>query len=132
MLKITNFKFKIKKIYFLKTCDTCKRILKSIPLDGFTLQEIKTEAITVSHLEEMKELSGSYECLFSKRAKMYKAMDLKNETLSEKDYKQLILEEYTFLKRPVIIVANQIFIGNSKKNLEQIADFLRDIMRSNS
>ena len=132
MLKITNFKFIMKKIYFLKTCDTCKRILKSIPLDGFTLQEIKTEAITVSHLEEMKELSGSYECLFSKRAKMYKAMDLKNETLSEKDYKQLILEEYTFLKRPVIIVANQIFIGNSKKNLEQIADFLRDIMRSNS
>jgi len=122
----------MKKIYFLKTCDTCKRILKSIPLDGFTLQEIKTESISVSQLEEMKELSGSYESLFSKRAKKYKAMDLKNETLSEKDYKQLILEEYTFLKRPVIIVANQIFIGNSKKNLEQIADFLRDIMRSNS
>lgn len=115
----------MKKIYFLKTCDTCKRILKSIPLDGFILQEIKTEAITVSQLEEMKELSGSYECLFSKRAKMYKAMDLKNKILSEKDYKKLILEEYTFLKRPVIIVNNQIFIGNSKKNLEQIADFFK-------
>lgn len=116
----------MKKIYFLKTCDTCKRILKSIPLDGFILQEIKTEAITVSQLEEMKERSGSYECLFSKRAKMYKAMDLKNEILSEKDYKQLILEEYTFLKRPVIIVNNQIFIGNSKKNLGQIADFFKE------
>ncbi len=111
----------MKKIYFLKTCDTCKRILKSIPLDGFTLQEIKTEAITVSQLEEMKELSGSYESLFSKRAKKYKAMDLKNETLSEKDYKHLILDEYTFLKRPVVIVDNQIFIGNGKKNLEQLS-----------
>lgn len=113
----------MKKIYFLKTCDTCKRILKSIPLDGFTLQEIKTEAITVSQLEEMKELSGSYESLFSRRAKKYKSMDLKNEILSEKDYKQLILEEYTFLKRPVIIVDNQIFIGNSKKNLEHLSEY---------
>ena len=71
----------MKKIYFLKTCDTCKRILKSIPIDGFTLQEIKTEAITVGHLEEMKKLSGSYESLFSRRAKKYKVMDLKNKIL---------------------------------------------------
>ena len=121
----------MKKIYFLKTCDTCKRILKSIPLDGFTLQDIKSEPISPKQLEEMRTLSGSYESLFSRRAKKYKAMDLKNETLSEKDYKQLILEEYTFLKRPVIIVDNQIFIGNSKKNLEQLSNFFEGHLRSN-
>jgi len=115
----------MKKIYFLKTCTTCKKILKSIPLDGYTLQEIKTEPITVEQLKEMKELSGSYESLFSKRAKKYKAMDLKNETLSEIDYKQLILSEYTFLKRPVIIIDNLIFIGNSKNNLESLAKFFK-------
>ena len=115
----------MKKIYYLKTCDTCKRILESIPLDGFTLQEIKTEAITVSQLEEMKNLSDSYESLFSKRAKKYKEMDLKNESLTEKDYKQLILDTYTFLKRPVIIIDDQIFIGNSKKNLDALARFFK-------
>ena len=110
----------MKKIYFLKTCDTSMRILKSINIDGFELQEIKTNPITVSQLEEMEKLSGSYEALFSKRAKKYKQMDLKNQELTEKDYRQLILDEYTFLKRPVIIINDSIFIGNSKKNIESL------------
>ena len=114
----------MKKIYFLKTCDTCTRILKSINLHGFTLQEIKTEPITVEQIEEMKSLSGSYESLFSRRAKKYKQMDLKNQELAESDYRQLILDEYTFLKRPVAIVDQEIFIGNSKKVLASLIERL--------
>lgn len=108
----------MKKIYHLKTCNTCQRIIKEIqPTSDFVLQGIKEEGITVKQLEEMHALSGSYEALFSKRAQLYKKMDLKNQELSEKDYKQYILEHYTFLKRPVIIVEDQIFIGNSAKTV---------------
>ena len=81
----------MKKIYHLKTCNTCQRIIKEIqPTPDFVLQGIKESAITVKQLEEMHALAGSYEALFSKRAKLYKEMDLKNQTLSEKDYKQYI------------------------------------------
>jgi len=45
-------------------------------------------------------------------------MGLKEKTLSEQDYRQLILDEYTFLKRPVIIIDDQIFVGNAKKEVE--------------
>lgn len=114
----------MKKIYYLKTCDTCRRILKQISLDGFELQEIKTEPISVKQLEEMHTFTNSYEALFSKRSKKYVAMDLKNQDLSETDYKQLILEEYTFLKRPVIIVNQRIFIGNAKKKIDALLSFL--------
>ncbi len=114
----------MKKIYYLKTCDTCKRILKQIHLEGFILQEIKSEPVRVEQLEEMKRLSGSYESLFSRRAKKYKAMGLKDQVLTEMDYKQLILDEYTFLKRPVIILNDQIFIGSSKKTVD---DLIRNI-----
>jgi arsenate reductase len=108
----------VKKIYHLKTCNTCQRIIKDIqPTSDFVLQGIKEEEITVKQLEEMHALSGSYEALFSKRAKLYKEMDLKNQELKEEDYKQYILEHYTFLKRPVIIVEDQIFIGNSAKTV---------------
>lgn len=110
----------MKKIYHLKTCDTSRRILKSINLDGFDLQEIKSNPITVAQLEEMAKLSGTYESLFSRRAKKYKQMDLKNQELTEKDYRQLILDEYTFLKRPVIILDSEIFIGNSKKEMSAL------------
>ena len=108
----------MKKVYFLQTCDTCRRILKEVKLDGFERQEIKTNAITVAQLEEMHKLSKSYEALFNKRAKLYTEMNLKNQQLTEQDYRQYILDEYTFLKRPVFIVDNEIFIGNSKKVVE--------------
>lgn len=114
----------MKKVYFLQTCDTCKRILKEVNTDGFERQEIKANNVTVAQLEEMYALSGSYEALFNKRAKLYKAKDLKNQTLSEADYRQFILDEYTFLKRPVFIVENEIFIGNSKKVVESLKEIL--------
>lgn len=106
----------MKKIYHLGSCSTCQRILKELePLDGVSLQEIKTEPMTAEQLEEMKNMSGSYESLFSKRAMLYRQKGLHEKQLIEDDYKSLILEYYTFLKRPVVIVDGQIFIGNSKK-----------------
>ncbi|CAM1356707.1 arsenate reductase family protein [Tenacibaculum halocynthiae] len=110
----------MKKVYFLQTCDTCRRILKEVNLDGFEKQEIKSTPITIKQLEEMYSLSGSFGALFNKRAKLYREMDLKNQTLTETDYKQYILDEYTFLKRPVFIVNNEIYIGNSKKVIESL------------
>ena len=110
----------MKKVYFLKTCDTCRRILKDVNTDGFERQEIKGNPVNVSQLEEMFSLSNSYEALFNKRAKLYKSMDLKNQILIESDYKQFILDEYTYLKRPVFIIDDEIFIGNSQKVIEKL------------
>jgi arsenate reductase len=109
----------MKKIYHLANCSTCQRIINELqPDNDFEMQDIKTEKITSSQLEEMKELSGSYESLFSRRAMKYKELGLKEKVLSEEDYKNFILEEYTFLKRPVMIVNDKIFVGNSKKVVE--------------
>ncbi|MGB2760716.1 MAG: ArsC/Spx/MgsR family protein [Maribacter stanieri] len=109
----------MKKIYHLSTCSTCQRIIKELqPLTDFELQDIKTEPITATQLEQMHSLSNSYESLFSKRAVLYRERNLKEQNLTEANFKDLILEQYTFLKRPVIIVENQIFIGNSKKVVE--------------
>ncbi|MBW8242366.1 hypothetical protein K1F50_06100 [Muricauda oceani] len=115
----------MKKIYHLGSCSTCKRILKELePLDGVELQEIKSESITPEQLEQMEALSGSYESLFSRRAMLFRQRGLHEKELSEKDYKDLILEHYTFLKRPVIIVDDQIFVGNSKKTVEAAKEAL--------
>jgi arsenate reductase len=108
----------VKKIYHLSTCNTCQRILKELQLsDDVVLQDIKEEAITAQQLEAMKILSGSYEALFSKRARLYREKDLKNQNLTEDDFKNYILEHYTFLKRPVMLVDDQIFIGNAAKTV---------------
>ena len=114
----------MKKVFFLKTCDTCKRILKENDFTGFDLHEIKSTAITEDELQEMKDLAGSYEALFSRRAQNYKKLGLKDVNLTEEVIKNYILNDYTFLKRPVVVDNETIFIGNEKKNLELLAAHL--------
>jgi len=95
------------------------RIIKELNIpSNFIFQDIKEQNITVLELEEMHKLAGTYEALFSKRAKLYKEMGLKNQYLKEADFKHYILDHYTFLKRPVFLIENQIFIGNSQKKIK--------------
>ena len=109
----------MKIIYYLKTCSTCQRILKELVaaganMDSIKLVNIKTDPLTEKQVDELKALSGSYEAIFSKKAMKYKALGLASKNLSEADYKNYLLEDYTFLKRPVAIIDQEIFIGNSK------------------
>ncbi len=116
----------MKKIYYLSTCSTCSRIIKDLDLHNknFVFQDIKSEKITSAQIDQMKALTGSYEALFSRVALKYKALNLKEKNLSESDYKNYILEEYTFLKRPVILVGDKIFVGNSKSTIEAVKKVL--------
>lgn len=110
-------------IYHLGNCGTCQRILKEVPhLKKFTLREIKSEPITAKELDAMQQLAGSYEALFSKIAMKYRSMGLNTMKLTEKDYRKYILEEYTFLKRPTVIIGKQIFIGSAPKVVKAMVE----------
>jgi arsenate reductase (glutaredoxin) len=117
----------MKKIYHLSTCTTSQAIIKETQIDKkeFVLQDIKFEKITPAQLDEMKKMAGSYESLFSRRALKYKALGLKDKKLEEKDYRNYILEEYTFLKRPVVIINDKIFAGSEKKTVEALKKAVR-------
>lgn len=113
----------MKKIYYLGTCTTCAAIMKDAGISteaGFELQDIRTQKITAPQLEALRERAGSYEALFSRRALKYKELGLKDKALTEKDYKKYILEHDTFLKRPVVVLGDRIFIGSDKKNVEAL------------
>lgn len=107
----------MKKIYHLSTCSTSQRIIREIGPQGFVLQDIKTDKITPEQLDAMAKKVGSYEALFSRKALKYRAMGLHEKQLSEQDYRQLILDEYTFLKRPVIEIDGKLFVGNAKSTV---------------
>lgn len=120
----------MKKIYHLGNCTTCQAIIKNCKIEesGFIMQDIKLEKITPDQLDEMKKMSGSYESLFSRRAMKYKELGLKDKKLEEKDYRKLILEEYTFLKRPVTIINDKLFTGSEKKTVEALKLAVQKIM----
>lgn len=117
-------------MYHLGTCTTCQAIIRETGIAKLAeagkieMQDIKTEKITPAQLDEMKEMAGSYEALFSRRAMKYKELGLKDKPLTEKDYRKYILEEYTFLKRPVTILGKQIFIGSEKKTVAGLVEIV--------
>ena len=109
----------MKKIFHLSSCSTNARILKEInPGADVVLQDIKQEGIDAATLDWLKEKVGSYEALFSKKAMKYRSMGLHEMKLTEADYRKYMLEEYTFLKRPFMINGEEVFIGNTKKVVE--------------
>lgn len=114
----------MKTVYYLKTCGTNRKIMAPLDLSGWNLREIKTEPVTEGELDEMYKIAGSYEALFSRKSSQIKARGIDLKSLKEEDYKKLLLEHYTFLKRPVFLTDDKIFIGNDKSNLEKLNAFL--------
>lgn len=112
----------MKKVYFLKTCGTCKRIMSELNLEGWEKREIKSKNVSEKELQEMYDLAGSYEALFSKKSTQIKARNLDVSTLGEEDFKNLILDHYSFLKRPVFIDKDKIFVGNDKKTVSLLKE----------
>ncbi len=114
----------MKKAFILASCSTCQRILKEVSWKG-DIQNIKEENIDEATLEKLAEEYGSFEALFSRRAMKFRSMGLNEKKLTEKDYKKLILNEYTFLKRPVFIVGEKSFVGNTKAVVEALKGYLK-------
>jgi arsenate reductase len=114
-------KIAVNKVYYLSSCDTCRKILKSLPENDLELHDIKANPLTEKEVDKLAKMAGSYEALFSKRAERYKSYGLKDQGLQEADYKKYLLDHYTFLSRPVFVIKNKIYVGNGKKNVENVA-----------
>jgi len=116
----------MKKVFYLKTCGTCKKIMAEFDLSDWELREIKSKPVSEEELAEMYQLTQSYEALFSKKSTQIKARAIDVKSLIEEDFKDLILDHYSFLKRPVFISDQNIFSGSDKKNLEELRQFFED------
>ena len=109
----------MRKAFILNSCSTCTRIMKELNWQD-DVQNIKEKNIDAKTLDWAATQLGGYEALFSRRAMKYRSLGLNTQALSEKDYRKWILEEYTFLKRPVFVIGDQVFAGNTKKAIEAV------------
>lgn len=111
----------MKKIYYLSTCDTCKRILKELqPGPDFERQDVKSESITEEQIDQIYQVTKSYEAMINKRARKLKEALKENPITTDHDYRKLLLLDYTFLKRPVFVIDHQVFLGNSPSTIAQV------------
>ncbi len=106
-------------LYHLSTCSTCKRIVKELQAKHpVTLREIKSVPLSLAEVERLAAKAGSYEAIFSRRAIKFRELGLHLTNMGEMDYKRYLLEDYTFLKRPVLETESAVTAGNSKTAVE--------------
>lgn len=109
----------MKKFYYLETCSTCQRIMSELKMgDDIELREIKARPLDEEEVDRLRKKTGSYEAIFSKRARKYRELGLNSKSLSEQEYRKYLLMDYTFLKRPVLETQEEVVAGNSKKQVE--------------
>jgi arsenate reductase len=111
--------------YELPHCSTCqkaKAYLQTQKVDFGVMRDIKTNPLTRKEVEHLASLVGGPENLFSKRAIKYREMDLANQDLSPGDLIKLMSEEYTFIKRPIIVRGDKAVSGFNTKQVDLLID----------
>lgn len=117
----------MKKIYTLSSCDSCAKMLKAAkPTKDIEIIDIKSKGIDEKDLNYAAKQLGSYAALFSKRAVKYRELGLHEKTLTEKEMKDLILKEYTFLLRPLTIIDGKVTIGKANASLESLKQNIKE------
>ena len=97
--------------------------MQDLDLNDWELQERKSAPVTEEQLAEMYAKTKSYEDLFSRKSTQIKSRGINIKSLKEDDYKNLLLDHYSFLKRPVFITDDAIFVGSEKSNLQLLHDY---------
>lgn len=109
--------------YWLPECTTCqkaKRRLDYHRLAPTNFRDIKREPLERAEIEQLAALVGGAENLFSRRSVKYRELRLKDKTLSDDEMLDLMTDEYTFLKRPILVIGEKAVAGFFEKEYDAI------------
>lgn len=114
---------KIKKVYFLSTCDTCKKIMKQVGVTSdFEMVDLKSHSFSSTELDLFLSVLPNPYDLINKRSILYRELNLKGKELSRNEVVSLIKQHYTLIKRPIFVLDNEVFIGNSSSVVTHVKD----------
>lgn len=111
--------------YWLPGCSTCKKakgFLERHGIRDFELRDIKEDPLSREEVTKLAKLLGGADELFSRRAVKYREMKLNERELSKEEMLGLMAEEYTFLKRPVLVFRGRAIAGFFEKFWNQFLD----------
>ncbi len=114
----------IERFYWLPYCSTCTKAEQYLLERGAKIERyihVKEEPVPKEEIEELSRLIGGVGKLFSKRAMKYRAWGLHEKSLSDADMLNYMHQEYTFIKRPVLVTKDQrVLAGFSAKQYDAL------------
>lgn len=109
-------------LYWLPNCSTCQKAEKFLENQDVEISEfhnLKENNLSRETVEKLAEKVGGADKLFSRRAIKYREMKLNERELSEDEMLDLMLSEYTFIKRPVLVSDTKAIAGFSEKSYKE-------------
>jgi len=110
------------ELYWMPTCSTCqkaKAFLEQHDVDVVSTHDMKETPLDKATIAKLADKVGGVEALFSKRAMKYRQWGLNEKELSDNEMLDYMAQDYTFIKRPVIVFSNgEVTCGFSSKKLE--------------
>lgn len=94
------------KLYWLPHCTTCQKAAEYLKTKGLELaatHDVKAHPLSRDEVARLAEMVGGPNALFSRRAIKYHTMNLGARQLSDDELLDLMTQEYTFIRRPVLV-----------------------------
>jgi len=103
-------------IYYLKTCDTCRKAIKAIQTAGYnpTLIDVRADGIPADKLEDIADAVG-WEKLLNTRSTTWRGLsETEKSDMNAAKALALMVAHPTLIKRPVINTGLEISVGWAK------------------
>ncbi len=113
------------KLYWMPNCSTCQKAASWLERRGVKVTEfrdIKENSLSRVEVEELVKMLGGPGELFSKRAVKYREMKLNEREVLLAEMMELMTDEYTFLKRPIMVIDGKAVAGFFEKSYLSFLD----------
>ncbi|MEM7520511.1 MAG: ArsC/Spx/MgsR family protein [Pseudomonadota bacterium] len=94
-------------IYGLKNCDTCRKAIKALP--GAVLCDVRADGVPTEVMAQAYNAFGS--TLINTRSTTWRGLD---EATRDAPPLALLADHPTLMKRPLIAIGDQLFLGWNK------------------
>ena len=107
--------------YWLPNCTTCQKARRRLDYHRISVtkfRDLKEEPLSLEEIQKLAQMLGGVEHLFSRRSVKFRELGLRDKELSEAEMLELMASEYTFLKRPILVVGDTAIAGFFEKEYD--------------
>lgn len=99
-------------LYGLKNCDTCKLALREIAAAGLEHRfvDIRAEADLMALVPVWVKLAGA-KAVLNTRSTTWRGLSIQQRQLADTEPAALLIANPTLIKRPVITVGDELYVG---------------------
>ncbi len=94
--------------------------MEDLGIEVENFHDVKENQLSRKEVENLVKLVGGEEKIFSKRAMKYRSLGLNEMELTDEDLVNYMVEEYTFIRRPVLVYDETALAGFSKKKYDEL------------